>query len=415
MKPRSGVFAFLLIFLTSCTFVNHLSFDGMEIGAWGPIDNNISNPEGQIFLSQAGSPEEKIKVDLIKQNNKYQAYPVEPLIAGEIYQLVLEGKSKPVVDNIHIRKSCIVYLVQSEEGLTLWKKCPDANPFQITKPDEAIEDFSVSRSGELIFYTKSNDQGGNEIWQMKPDGSNRKIVFNCGETDCSDLELDSFTRKLVFRQQSLTPQIGLLDLQTGNLSYLDGYGSEFSLSPDGRFLSLLDDESGKLTIINIVNKNQIIVQSGNGLAGEWARDSLSILFGEMEFWGGIPGVKVNEMEIPSGEIKPILFDPNQELEFYQPRYTKDEGVYLASVRLRSTGASRQLWLLGVGAEGIKQITTDPLFHYSLPSWSPDYSELVFQRFPLNKSDGQPQIVVWNQNSDSFRVIAENASRPVWLP
>ena len=199
------------------------------------------------------------------------------------------------------------------------------------------------------------------------------------------------------------------------ISNIDGSGSELSLSPDGRFLGFLDDESGQLTIINIGNKNKITAQSGNGLMGEWARDSHSILFGEMEFWGGIPGVKVNEMEIPSGEIKPILYDPDQELEFYQPMYTRDEGIYLASVRLRSAGASRQFWLLGEGAEVIKQITTDPLFHYSFPSWSPDYSELVFQRFPINKSDGHPQVVVWNQDSDTFRVIAENASMPFWLP
>lgn len=135
----------------------------------------------------------------------------------------------------------------------------------------------------------------------------------------------------------------------------------------------------------------------------------------MEFWGGIPGVIVNELEVPSGEIKPILYDANQELEFYQPKYTGDKGIYLASVRLRSTGASRQFWLLGEGAEGIKQITSDPLFHYSFPSWNPDYSELVFQRFPINKSDGLPQVVVWNRDSDTFRVIAENASMPFWLP
>ena len=221
--------------------------------------------------------------------------------------------------------------------------------------------------------------------------------------------------KLVFTQQSETLQIKLLDLQTGIVSNIDGSGSELSLSPDGRFLGFLDDESGQLMIINIGNKNKITVQSGNGLMGEWARDSHSILFGEMDFWGGIPGVKVNELEIPSGEIKPILFDPDQELEFYQPKYTRDEGIYLASVRLRSAGASRQFWLLGEGAEVIKQITTDPLFHYSFPSWSPDYSELVFQRFPINKSDGHPQVVVWNQDSDTFRVIAENASMPFWLP
>jgi Tol biopolymer transport system component len=178
---------------------------------------------------------------------------------------------------------------------------------------------------------------------------------------------------------------------------------------------MLDDVSGKLKIINLENKNQISVQSGNGLMGEWARNSQSFLYGEMDFWGGIPGVSVYELEVNSGEKKSILFDRSQSLEFYQPRYTRDEGIFLASVRLRSSGAGRQLWLLSEGAEGIKQITTDPQFYYSFPSWSPDYSELVFQRFPINRSDGNPQVVIWNQDSDTLRVIAENASKPLWLP
>ena len=52
--------------------------------------------------------------------------------------------------------------------------------------------------------------------------------------------------------------------------------------------------------------------------GEWARDSHSILYGEMEFWGGIPGVKVNEMDIPSGEIKPIFMIQASRLSFTNP-------------------------------------------------------------------------------------------------
>ena len=128
----------------------------------------------QFFFSRVGSPEEKIKVDILQKNNKTLVYPAEALIAGEIYQLESEGKSKPVVKNIQIRETCLVYLSQSEEGSVLWKNCPDKDPFKITKPDNAIEDFTLPRTGEMIFYTTKNDLGGNEIWQVRPDGSGRE-------------------------------------------------------------------------------------------------------------------------------------------------------------------------------------------------------------------------------------------------
>ena len=415
MKFRSIFLLILLTYSSSCSPLLDSNNGIAGTGAWGPIEVRSVKADDQFFFSPIGSPEIKIEGDVIQKNNKLLVYPAEALMAGETYHLVSEGKSEPVVKNIQIRKACILYLVQSEENSALWKNCLGAEPLRLTKPDEIVEDFTVSRSGEMVFYTKTNDQTGNEIWKVSPYGRGRKMVFDCNEAKCNGLGLDFFTRKLVFTQQSERQQIILMDLQSGEIADIDGSGSEFCLSPDGQFLSYLDVKSGRLTIINLVNKHKISAQSGNGLVGEWARDSRSILFGELEFWGGIPGVKVNELDISSGEIKPVLYDLNQEFEFYQPMYTRNEGIYLASVRLRNSGASRQFWLLGEEAEEIKQITTDPLFHYSLPSWSPDYSELVFQRFPINKSDGHPQVVVWNQNSDSFQVIAENASKPVWLP
>ena len=415
MKFRSGILLILLIYLTSCSSIKNINFGKLETGAWGPIEIKSGNSADQFFFSPAESPEVKINVDVIQTDNESLVYPVEALKIGAIYQLWTEGKSKPVIKNIRIRKTCIVYLVQSNESSALWKNCPSEETFRITKPGEMIEDFTVSPTGEWIFYTIKNDLGGNEIWQVRPNGDERKSVFDCSESKCFELDLDLFTSKLVFTQQRETQKIKLLDLQSGSESEIAGSGSELRLSPDGQFLSYLDDDSEKLTIINLASKHKITAQSEKGLMGEWARDSHSILYGEMEFWGGIPGVIVNEMEILTGETRPILYDLNNELEFYQPMYTRNNGIYLASVRLRSTGASRQFWLLREGAEGIKQITTDPLFHYSLPSWSPDFSKLVFQRFPISKSDGHPQVVVWNQDSDSFEVIAENASRPIWLP
>ncbi len=160
---------------------------------------------------------------------------------------------------------------------------------------------------------------------------------------------------------------------------------------------------------------KIINQSGSGLVGEWARDSKAILFGELDYWGGIPGVKVNELDIPSGEVRLLLYDQDMIFEFYQPMYTRDNGVYLVSVRQRNTGPSEQLWLLKEEGGEIKKITNDPLYHYSSPNWNSDYSELVFQRYPINKTEAPPQIVIWDRNSDTFEVIAENAVKPFWLP
>ncbi len=414
MKFRAGVYFILLIFLTSCSLFKGFILGETKTGAWGPIEIEPGNPSDQFFFSLVSSNDEKINADIFQMNNQLLVYPVEALKVGDIYQLEEEGNPEPIVKHIQIRKTCLVYLIKSETGSALWKNCPNEEPLNITNFDGALESYIVSRSGEWIFYIEKNDMGENEIWQIRPDGSEKKLIYDCSKSVCSALQLDAFSSKLVFIQQEKTQQIKLLDLQSGIVSIFDGTGSELNLSPNGQNIAMLDDRSGKLTIVNLDTRKRITVQSGNGLMGEWAQDSRSILFGEMEFWGGIPRVKVNELKIPSGEINPVLYDPEQELEFYQPMYTDEKDIFLASVRLRSSGAGRQFWLLGKNTEVIKQITSDPLFHYSFPGWSPDHTELVFQRFPINQSDGHPQVVVWNRDSDSFRVIAENASMPFWL-
>ena len=93
----------------------------------------------------------------IQKNNKTLVYPVEALISGEIYQLGIEGKSKPVLKNIQVRETCLVYLSQSEESSALWKNCPNKEPLPDNQDQmRAIEDFSVAadRGNDLLHDKK---------------------------------------------------------------------------------------------------------------------------------------------------------------------------------------------------------------------------------------------------------------------
>ena len=415
MKFRQVLFILLFALLTSCESIHIFSNDVQETGAWGPVLLNSDKISGMYFISQVEDPEAKFEVKVIQTDNQLILYPSIPMMIGKTYQLEVEGKSEPVVKKIRVREPCIAYLGGLDGKSEIWKKCSGYDSIQLTKTDGVVEDITVSRLGDWIFFTEISDLQESGIWQVRPDGSGKKKIIECSRSKCSDLDYSPLTGKLVFIQMSKKPHIKIFDLITKIKIEIEGSGTELKFSPDGQYLSYFDNLSGQLTIINISTKNRITKQSGSGLVGDWARDSHAILFGELEYWGGIPGVKIYELDVKSGEMNLILNDPNREIEFYQPMYSRDEGVYLTSIRQRNTGSSKHLWLLREGAEGVKQITNDPLYHYSFPSWNSDYSELVFQRYPINNSDGHPQVVIWNQSSDTFEVIAENASKPFWLP
>lgn len=415
MKFKSINFLLCTLFLlTSCSILKNQN-GGQEIGAWGPIAYKTNKPSGVYYLTQEKSPNIKLEVKSTQFRDQLFLYPSIPLQIGEIYQLMTDSNSEPALDDIKVREPCLVYLEDPSGNTEIWKNCPNQGPSQLTKTDGKVKDLTVSRSGDLVFFTTTNDLNGTNIWQIKPDGSGTDKLYDCSETTCSDLDFSPLIGSLGFIQTSEMPYIKILDINSGTITDIQGSGSDLRFSPDGQYLSFLDNLTNQLTIINLSNMKSISLQSGAGLVGDWAPDSQSILYGEFDYWGGIPGVKVFEFNIKSGELKQLLYDPNQELEFYQPTYTREAGVYLVTIRQRSAGASKQIWLLGEGAEGIKQITNDPLYHYSSLSWNPDYSELVFQRYPINTSDGKPQVVIWNQSSDTFQVIAENAANPFWLP
>ena len=405
----------ILLLLTSCVSINRNHIDKQEIGAWGPIVYKTIKASNIYYLTQEKQPDIKLEVKTTRISDQLFLYPSVPLKIGITCQLIIDGNSEPVVNVFIVREPCLVYLGDPGGQSEIWKKCPSQEPLQLTKTDGKVQNLTVSRLGELIFFTVINESNGADIWQVKPDGSGTKKLLDCSESTCSDLDFSPMTGKLAFVQTNDKQQIKILDLNDETMIDNQDSGSELKFSPNGQYLSFLDKSSNELTIIDLFKMKRIAQQSGAGLVGEWARDSQSILFGQMDYWGGIPGVNVFSLDIKSGELKPLLTSRNQELEFYQPVYTGESGVYLVSVRQRNTGSNKQLWLIKEGGEVVKEIIDDSLYYYSSQSWNSDYSKLVFQRYPINTSDGVPQVVVWNQSPDTFQVIADNAAKPLWLP
>ena len=231
--------------------MNNFSKNVEDSGAWGPIVIKATDPSNKYFLSQIENPDEKIEIKIRQEKNQLFLYPIFPLKIGEAYQLNLEGNSEPILKEISIRKPCLVYLNDPGGKSDLWKKCPGQEPEALTKIDEKIEDFTVARTGEWIFFSTTNDTKGSDIWKMTPDGKVKERIFDCEESKCLDLDYSPLTSQLVFNQINKKAQIKVLDLITGKEIDLEGSGSELRFSPNGQYLSYLDNLTEKMTIIDL--------------------------------------------------------------------------------------------------------------------------------------------------------------------
>jgi dipeptidyl aminopeptidase/acylaminoacyl peptidase len=416
MKFKSVLFSLLLlILLISCTPIDKKQIENQEVGAWGPIILQTKNASDSYFLINKKYPGNKIEVRDNIVNDHHFLYPLAPLALGSLYQLKINNNDASILDNIYVRKPCVIYISNPNGQSEIWKKCQGGNPEQITKTGGKVQSFTTSWLGDKIFFASANETNSIDIWQIKPDGSEANNIFKCLDSECTDLKYSPLTGMLAFIQTNNVQQIKLINLNDQSITNIENSASGLNFSPDGQYLSFLNSSSNELKIIDLSNMSQVVQPSSAGLIGGWSKDSKSILFGQLNYWGGIPDMNVYRFEVKSGELNPLFSSQNQELEYSQPTFTGDPGIYLASVRQSNTGSNRQFWLLNSKGEAVKEITTDPLYHYSFPSWNSDYSELMFQRYPINTSSGAPQVVIWNKSTDSFVVVVNNATSAFWLP
>ncbi len=200
-----------------------------ETGAWGPVVGKSLKPTGPYYLSSAENSEKIIAAKVIQSNKQFLFYPAVPMMVGETYQLFAEGKPEALIKNIKIRQPCLVYIGDGGEKSEIWQRCKGQEPRQVTKTEGIIEDISVPRTGDWIFFTQTNDSSGNEIWRVKPDGSGLERIFICPESICSNLDFNPLAGILVFLQESDMPQIKMLDLKTGSINVLDGSASRIKI------------------------------------------------------------------------------------------------------------------------------------------------------------------------------------------
>jgi dipeptidyl aminopeptidase/acylaminoacyl peptidase len=405
---------FLLILFNSCISSTKIVIDNKEIGALGPVITNKINGSGIYFLVNKKSPEKKVDLKKIDSGGFLNLYPTIPLTVGESYQLK-NSNNETVLDNIHVRKPCLIYLSDPNGKPEIWKKCEDGNPVQITETGGRVQDFTVSWSGDKILFSAVNNLNSLSIWQIKPDESEPTKVFDCLESICTDLVYSPMTNMLGFIKTNDFPQIKLLNLNGQSITNIQNSASDIKFSPNGQYLSFLNYQSSELSIINLSNMKRIVQPSSAGLVGDWSNDSQSILFGQLNFWGGIPDVNVYKFDVETANISLLFSSQDKDLEYLHPSLTDAPGTYLVSVRQSNSGSGSQLWLINSEGMIIKEITKDPLYHYSFFSWNSDNTELVYQRYPINTSSGSPQIVTWDKKTDSFSIIANNAVKPYWLP
>jgi len=408
-----------------------------QIGAAGPARLDFTE------LMDTASVEERISIDpqIAARFNwvgkTLWIWPEIPFEPGE-YELVLHSGSKSLegrpieetaVWTFLIREPRLVFLYPANGKTELWKYDPISDSHkQLTSTGGKVYDYTVSMDGELIAFSVINALGGYDLWTINRDGENPKKLVDCGNEVCIEPAISPDGSKIAYSRaawvtgESLAGStIWLVDIKGKKSSLLVNdptiYGTGSVWSPLGDRLAFLDETNGLFRIFDFKKLEITNLQSAGQETGAWSPDGSKMLI-PSEYLVGIQSFTGLSLVDFEAEITEPLFTKNQNMvDYFAPDYSPRGNEIIVGRREQLTNgrSSSQIWLVELESKKLEPITADHNYSHGGFHWSPTGNQVVYQRYSLGSSKATPEILLWDRDSGTSKLIIENAAIPQWLP
>jgi len=333
----------------------------------------------------------------------------------------------------------ILYLGWDEnERNQVYRQNHGEEPAQITRVEDGVLDFAVSPDGRTLVYTTLVDDGNSEIWKIDATGHDSRLILTCNQAECSQPVWAPDNRRLVYEKRNIgddgipgSPYLWWLAPETGETrTVLENYearGTALRFSPDGQWLSYVSPEKEGAVIYNLQDGRSHFVANEIGVPVAWSPNSSQIIVPNLDLviiHGDEGDDHLNhthnyetathlfDFDVASGESVSISGD--LKVEDSVPAWSPNGDWIAFGRRFPGTSAGRQLWLMRPDGSEAYALTSDFDFTYGLPLWSPDGRYLLFQRFPIDKPDGEPGIWLFDIENGQESELVAVGMQPAWL-
>jgi WD40 repeat protein len=341
-------------------------------------------------------------------------FPTEDLQVGEKLDIKINSQEEEFVFEAVVREPCVTYLADVTIAPEIWQLCGQELS-KLTVTSGRVVDYAVAKNGDWIVYAVGNDDGETDIWKMGRTGENKEIVYSCGEMVCEQLAINSLGSKISFKSGGLDGSLFLLTIENGEAILVeDGNISNVDFSPNDELLRYFEGTKGYIRILSVDDLKIIkTLESDSDLIGSWKKDSSGFLFGQHNYWGGIAGIDLLEIDLLEDFESIVMNGAESSYYVYQPTFINND-EFLVLVRLGFNGNRKQIWEINRNGKVIKEITNDYQFNHSLISWNPVEEKLSFQRFEPSSSSALPEVWIWKKIENNFQMIGKNATHPEWV-
>ena len=310
---------------------------------------------------------------------------------------------------------CVLFIHDPSEKREIWFSCDGRDSQILVAGIQNVQDFAAADNANEIYFTLPNDNGGTDIWFISKQKNEPSLLVDCGNSTCGDLTYNSESNRLAYTESGNNSILDLLDLVNDSTKSYPYSASDLAFSPNGNYLSFFDSSREKLVALDLSTDNHFEEDSQEGLIGGWSSDSRLFLYGATDYWGGIPGTNMFVLNLNTGNSEMIIDGSKNLVEYYRPLFYQPADSIITAVRERSSGFTRQLWLINSDGNPETQITSDFTYDNSSAQLNTGQTKLVFQRYNINRSDSQPEVWIYDFSSGELIKVAENAAHPQWIP
>lgn len=308
----------------------------------------------------------------------------------------------------------------------------DYAPTQLSQAPGPVTDFAVSPDGSQIAYsvivTEPNRDGASDLWIMNTDGSEQRVLLDCGLAACSRPVWHPEGDRLAYeRREILTvgappanPRLWWLDVQTNDTvpifqdSQLLGFYASFSA--DGEWLSFVSPIERGIQLYNLRDGSGAVIRNRVGSPAAWSPTESVFSVADIYPTDQTFQSLISTIDAASGRTKIIseaLYD--ELIDDAEPAWSPDGNQLTFGRKEVLTTNGRQLWITRKDGSSPLQLTNEPNMQHSSASWAPDGLSLVYQAFNIKELFAQTSVWVISVGTGQARQIYYPATQPAWLP
>lgn len=329
------------------------------------------------------------------------------------------GKSMP-----EARPLMAAFLGNPLEAPEIWLTSLDgSSQQQLTHTQGRVVEFSASPDGEGLVYSFLNTEGGADLYRIDREGKKPVRLEECGQARCEQFawqpggKLAAYTRFV--RGLEVDGKVYLIDPESGAPQEIPGgtalEGAYPTFSPDGNTLAYFDIASERIRLVDITTGKAQTVPSGEPQLVSWSGDGRELYFKQSVLNGVLVQARLYRFDLATKQATPFLPDELSGYDASRIEWSPDGAWGVFGLTDSDIQSGQQLYIVRRDGEDLQAITREPGSMQAAYHWSPTGNQIIFQRFRAGTSDARPQIVMWDRQSNTIRVLSEDGAQPAWLP